>query len=123
VKGGDGTDGTRSGCPRSVVVPRPLPPVVFRDDKEFPRGYPDRGRNITLRSASPVRVAIVLVSLAPVRAGEPRARKPVPQFVPHRVGAARYEPCGMGNFNKDGDLDRVVSGKWGGPVWFENKSK
>jgi hypothetical protein len=23
----------------------------------------------------------------------------------------------------DGDLDIVVTGKWGGPVWFENKSK
>ena len=23
----------------------------------------------------------------------------------------------------DGDLDIVVTGKWGGPVWFENRSK
>ena len=23
----------------------------------------------------------------------------------------------------DGDLDVVVTGKWGGPVWFENQAK
>ena len=23
----------------------------------------------------------------------------------------------------DGDMDVVVTGKWGGPVWFENKRK
>jgi hypothetical protein len=27
------------------------------------------------------------------------------------------------DLDKDGDLDIVVTGKWGGPVWFENKGK
>lgn len=27
------------------------------------------------------------------------------------------------DLDKDGDLDFVVTGKWGGPVWFENKLK
>ncbi len=27
------------------------------------------------------------------------------------------------DLDKDGDLDFVVTGKWGGPVWFENKRK
>jgi hypothetical protein len=27
------------------------------------------------------------------------------------------------DFDGDGDLDIVVTGKWGGPVWFENKTK
>jgi len=27
------------------------------------------------------------------------------------------------DLDKDGDIDVVVTGKWGGPVWFENKRK
>lgn len=27
------------------------------------------------------------------------------------------------DLDEDGDVDVVVTGKWGGPVWFENKSK
>jgi hypothetical protein len=27
------------------------------------------------------------------------------------------------DLDKDGDMDVVVTGKWGGPVWFENKRK
>ena len=33
------------------------------------------------------------------------------------------EGCDMADFDKDGDVDVVVTGKWGGPVWFENKRK
>ena len=27
----------------------------------------------------------------------------------------------VADLDGDGDLDVVVTGKWGGPVWFENK--
>lgn len=27
------------------------------------------------------------------------------------------------DLDQDGDIDVVVTGKWGGPVWFENKRK
>jgi hypothetical protein len=27
------------------------------------------------------------------------------------------------DLDSNGDLDIVVTGKWGGPVWFENKMK
>ena len=29
----------------------------------------------------------------------------------------------LADFNADGKLDIVVTGKWGGPVWFENRGK
>jgi len=45
------------------------------------------------------------------------------RFVAHCVGHFRSEACCVGDFNNDGDLDIVVTGKWGGPVYFENKSK
>ncbi len=32
------------------------------------------------------------------------------------------ELCAV-DLDKDGDIDVVVTGKWGGPVWFENKRK
>jgi FG-GAP repeat len=29
----------------------------------------------------------------------------------------------VADMDGDGDLDIVVTGKWGGPAWFENKLK
>ncbi|MBI2477824.1 MAG: VCBS repeat-containing protein [Planctomycetia bacterium] len=36
-----------------------------------------------------------------------------------RIGAGMNVP--IVDLDNDGDLDIVVTGKWGGPVWFENK--
>jgi hypothetical protein len=38
-----------------------------------------------------------------------------------RIGAGMNIP--IVDMDNDGDLDIVVTGKWGGPVWFENKAK
>ena len=38
-----------------------------------------------------------------------------------RIGSALNIP--IFDLDADGDLDIVVTGKWGGPVWFENKLK
>ncbi|MBN1418999.1 MAG: PQQ-binding-like beta-propeller repeat protein [Planctomycetes bacterium] len=46
---------------------------------------------------------------SPPRAEGPRTGKAVPRFEAHRIGRARYEPCGVGDFNGDGRLD-IVSG-------------
>ncbi len=37
------------------------------------------------------------------------------------VGAGMNIP--VVDLDRDGDLDLVVTGKWGGPVWFENQTK
>ena len=54
-------------------------------------------------------------------------RKPTPTWTKHvitydeGIGAA-LNICAE-DLDGDGDLDLVVTGKWGGPVWFENKLK
>jgi len=35
------------------------------------------------------------------------------------IGAGMNIP--VVDLDADGDLDIIVTGKWGGPVWFENK--
>lgn len=34
-----------------------------------------------------------------------------------------FETAHLFDVNGDGDLDIAVTGKWGGPVWFENRLK
>lgn len=50
-----------------------------------------------------------------------------PAWIKHVVSFDEGIGSGMNipvvDLDKDGDLDFVVTGKWGGPVWFENKMK
>jgi hypothetical protein len=54
-------------------------------------------------------------------------RSPTPTWTRHTIsfdagiGSALSIP--IVDMDGDGDLDIVVTGKWGGPVWFENKLK
>jgi len=49
------------------------------------------------------------------------------KFTRHTVSAGAGIGSGMDiplvDLDGDGDLDIVVTGKWGGPVWFENRTK
>ena len=50
-----------------------------------------------------------------------------PTWTKHVISYAKGIGSGMNipvvDLDADGDLDIIVTGKWGGPVWFENKLK
>jgi hypothetical protein len=52
-------------------------------------------------------------------------RGPKPAWKRHTISRGKGIGSGMNvplvDMDEDGDLDIVVTGKWGGPVWFENK--
>jgi len=54
-------------------------------------------------------------------------RGPEPSWTKHVISYDEGIGSGMNvpvvDLDADGDLDIVVTGKWGGPVWFENKAK
>ena len=54
-------------------------------------------------------------------------RGPVPKWIKHEISFDQGIGSGVNlcavDLDQDGDVDVVVTGKWGGPVWFENKRK
>lgn len=54
-------------------------------------------------------------------------RGPEPKWTRHVISFDEGIGSGMNvpvvDLDADGDLDIVVTGKWGGPVWFENQAK
>jgi hypothetical protein len=54
-------------------------------------------------------------------------RGPAPQWTKQVISYDEGIGSGVNlcvvDLDADGDLDVVVTGKWGGPVWFENKRK
>jgi len=54
-------------------------------------------------------------------------RGKIPTWTKHVISydegiGSGVELCAV-DLDKDGDIDVIVTGKWGGPVWFENKRK
>lgn len=54
-------------------------------------------------------------------------RGPVPEWTKHIISYGEGIGSGMNivaeDFDGDGDVDVIVTGKWGGPAWFENLLK
>ena len=54
-------------------------------------------------------------------------RGPEPKWIKHTISYDEGIGSGVNlcvvDLDGDGDLDVIVTGKWGGPVWFENKLK
>lgn len=54
-------------------------------------------------------------------------RGPQPSWLKHAISFDQGIGSGVNlcalDLDRDGDIDVVVTGKWGGPVWFENKSR
>lgn len=54
-------------------------------------------------------------------------RGPNPKWIKHVISFDQGIGSGVNlcavDLDQDGDVDVVVTGKWGGPVWFENKRK
>jgi len=50
-----------------------------------------------------------------------------PKWIKHEISFDQGIGSGVNlcavDLDKDGDIDVIVTGKWGGPVWFENKRK